>query len=234
MAHIGCRIYTEICRAAPELVALFAGLPVANIADNMNRIACPEQGLLPLNSSPLLGTAFTVRCPGGDNLMMHKALDMAKPGDIIVVSPEGHVNRALCGEIMIRYAMKRGLAGLVIDGAIRDADAARKLDFPVYARSVQANGPYKNGPGEINTPVSIGGAIVYPGDIIIGDGDGLVAVRAVEAGELAEKTRKTMEIESKSFADIEAGTWARGWIDAKLAEVGCQVLNTTWDDSASA
>lgn len=230
MTNIGFRIYAKIRRAAPELVKLFAGLPVSNIADNMNRIACPEHGLIPLNSSPLLGTAFTVRCPGGDNLMLHKALDIAEPGDVIVMSPEGESNRALCGEIMLTYALKRGLAGVVVDGAVRDIEAIRQMQFPVYARSVQANGPYKNGPGEINGPVSIGGAIVYPGDIIVGDGDGLVAVRPAEAVDLAEKVVKTMKIENESLTAIETGTWDRGWIDSMLSDLGCQMLPTAWDD----
>ena len=230
MSNTGCRIYTKINRPDKKLIELFKGIPVANIADNMGRIACVDKGLVPFNKTRLLGTAFTVKAPQGDNLMFHKALDMAAPGDILVIAGFGCEDRAQCGEIMIKYAISKGIGGFVIDGAVRDAEyIADESEFPVYARSVQPNGPYKNGPGEINVPVAAGGIVIFPGDILVGDADGLVVIRPQEAEELAAKTRRTMDIEQKAFNDIAAGIYDRKWVDNNLANIKCEIIDTTWD-----
>lgn len=120
---IGCRIRRDFPRPEKKLVEAFCGLPVANIDDCMGRLAAVDAGLKNLNRAPLLGVAFTVRCPEGDNLMFHKAMDLAKPGDVLVIAAGGSPNRALCGEIMAAYAWSRGLAGFVVDGCVRDQDA---------------------------------------------------------------------------------------------------------------
>lgn len=158
---VGCRIKKNIVRPDRSLVEAFRGIPVANIDDCMNRLSAVQAELCPMNSSPLLGTAFTVKCPAGDNLMFHKALDLAQPGDVLVIAAGGSMSRALCGEIMATYARSRGIAGFIIDGCVRDRDElAQFTDFPVYAKGVIPNGPYKNGPGEINFPVSVGGQVI--------------------------------------------------------------------------
>ena len=156
----------------------FRGLPIANLDDCMGRIAAVDARLKNVNKTPLLGVAFTVRCPAGDNLMFHKALDLAQPGDILVIAAGGSMSRSLCGEIMSTYARSRGIAGFVVDGCIRDYDELSALtDFPVFARGVTPNGPYKNGPGEINFPVTVAGQVICPGDILVGDGDGLLVIK---------------------------------------------------------
>ena len=143
---VGCRIRRNFERPDLALVEAFRGIPVANIDDCMGRLASVDAGLEPMNHSPMLGTAFTVLCPAGDNLMFHKALDMAQPGDVLVIAARGSLSRALCGEIMATYAKSRGLAGFIIDGCVRDRDElAQFTDFPIYARGVVPNGPYKNG-----------------------------------------------------------------------------------------
>jgi len=189
MGNIGFRIFTAIERPPRELIMRFAGIPVANLADNMGRIPCVDTAIRPFSDAPLLGPAFTVKAPQGDNLMFHKAIDMAAPGDIIVVDGEGDTARALCGEIMYTYAKSRGVAGFVVDGAIRDVYALKGMDFPVYARAVQPNGPYKNGPGEIGVPVCIGGRVIQPGDILLGDSDGLVIISPRDAEDILKKGR---------------------------------------------
>ena len=224
MGNIGFRIFTAIDRPPRELVCQFAGIPVANFADNMGRIPCIDAAIKPFNGAPLLGVAFTVKAPQGDNLMFHKALDMAEPGDVIAVDGEGCVSRSLCGEIMFTYAKRRGIAGFVIDGAIRDSYAVRDMDFPVYARAVQPNGPYKNGPGEIGVPVCIGGAVVRPGDILYGDADGVVVIRREDAEDVLAKGRAHNAMEQESFCQIAAGTYDRSWIDKALAEKGCEII----------
>ena len=126
MSNVGFRIFKNIKRPAMELVEAFKNIPTPNIADNMNRFFCVDAGIKPMNTSKMLGTAFTVRSRTADNLLFHKALDMAQPGDIIVVDVQGDLTNSLAGEIMISYAMKRGLAGLLIDGAIRDLGSVRE------------------------------------------------------------------------------------------------------------
>ncbi len=223
MSNLGFRIFPDFERPDRELIELFRDLPVANIDDNMGRIACVDSAIKPFNKAKLLGCAFTVKAPQGDNLMFHKALDMAKPGDILVVAGFGYVERSLCGEIMMRYAMLHKLGGFVIDGAIRDAEGARDLDFPVYARGVNPNGPYKNGPGEINVPVACGGQVIFPGDILVGDEDGIVVIRPQDARELAEKVRKTNDSETKTFENMAKGIGMdRAWVEKALQDKGCE------------
>lgn len=226
MANIGCRIYTEFDRPDPSLVEAFRGIPVANIDDCMGRIAACGSELKPMNHAPLLGTAFTVRCPEGDNLMFHKALELAKPGDVLVIAAGGSLHRSLCGEIMSRTAMAAGIRGFIVDGCIRDKDEiAEFTDFAVYAKGVTPNGPYKNGPGEINVPVAVCGQVIRPGDILVGDGDGVLVIHPEEAAELAQKAKKISIMEDGQKADIASGKGlSKPWLDKKLEELGCEIL----------
>lgn len=223
---VGCRIKRNFERPARELVEAFRDIPVANIDDNMGRIAAVDQSIFPLNPDvSLLGTAFTVNAPAGDNLLFHKALDMAEPGDVIVLANKGSLSRSLCGEIMSSYAKSRGLAGIIIDGCVRDSAALRKLDFPVYAKGITPNGPYKNGPGEMNFPVSFAGIIINPGDIIVGDADGLLVIPPQYAQELATKAKAYHESEVRQLSGIHTkGEWTRPWVDEKLKEVGFEFV----------
>jgi regulator of RNase E activity RraA len=203
---IGFRIFKDFKRPASELVEKFRGIPSSNIADLLNRLACMRHELNPMNDNALLGVAFTVKAPMGDNLMLHLAMDLAKPGDIIVVDGEGCVNRSRMGEMMVSYSENRGIGGLIIDGAIRDVDAARASSIPIYAKAVTPQGPFKHGPGEINVPIACAGQVVFPGDILVGDSDGIVVISpryaealAIEAAakhqeevnELASRIRET-------------------------------------------
>ena len=223
--NIGCVIVTGNPRPDRELVEKFAGLPVANIDDCMNRTAAVHNDIFPLNKTPLLGTAFTVKVPQGDNLMFHKAMDMAQPGDVVVIDAGGFTDRASFGELMIQYCQKRGLAGVIVDGAIRDSDTLSTVDFPVYAKGVTPNGPYKNGPGEIGTTISFGGQVVRPGDIIVGDQDGIIIIKPEEAEELAAQAKAVFEKEEKITETIhKEGTYIRPWVDEKLKEIGCEFV----------
>lgn len=223
----GCRIKRNFQRPPKELVEAFRGIPVANIDDNCGRIAAVDACIYPLNpKARLLGTAFTVNAPAGDNLLFHKALDMAQPGDVIVLANKGSMSRALCGEIMSSYAKSRGLAGIIIDGCVRDSYTLSQMDFPVYAKGVTPNGPYKNGPGEMNFPVSFAGIIINPGDIIVGDSDGLIAVRPEHAKELAEAAKAYHVGEEKQMEGIlSRGEWPRPWVDSKLEEAGFEFVD---------
>lgn len=224
---IGCKIIKEFNRPAPELVARFKNMPVANIDDNMGRIAAVDAAIEPIGyKGQLLGTAFTVRVPQGDNLMFHAAMDLAKPGDVIVIDAGGFTDRAIFGELMATYCKSRGIKGIVCDGAIRDRGGLADMeDFHVYARAATPNGPYKNGPGEINVPVVIGGKTVYPGDIVVGDDDGVLFIRPELANALADATLAVEEKEAGIMAHIlNDGTYDRPWVEEKLEEIGCQVF----------
>jgi RraA family protein len=169
---------------------------------------------------PLLGSALTVRVRPGDNLMIHKALQLGQPGDVLVVDGGGALDRALFGDIMKNVAKMRGFAGIVIDGAIRDVAAYREDDFPCYARGVCHRGPYKDGPGEINVPVCIGGMVVNPGDIVVGDDDGVIFIRPSEAQAVAKAARGKFESEQKTFESIRNRAYDDRWIDEALRAKG--------------
>ena len=222
MKTSGCTIVSEFVRPSRNLVESFSNIPVANIDDAMNRLAAVHASIRPFNDKPLLGTAFTVKVSEGDNLMFHKAMDMAQEGDVIVIDARGDISRAIFGELMISYCVERKIAGVIVDGAVRDAEALAEMDISIYARGISPNGPYKNGPGEINMPISFGGQVVRPGDIILGDNDGIIVVRQEEAEAILKMTK---EIESKE-ASIMKGiklnkTYPRPWVDEKLSELKC-------------
>ena len=222
MPNVGLRINALINRPTPELIAAFRDLPVANIGDSVNRTFCMDSSIRPYNSHALLGPAFTVKVRPGDNLLLHKALDMAAPGDIIVVDGQGDMSNALIGELMVMWAIKRRLGGIIIDGAIRDVSRLKTLSIPVYAAGVTPAGPYKEGPGEINFPVVCGGVVVNPGDIIVGDADGVVVINPRDAHSVLEKASAKSRDEQQTLQDIENGSWDRTWVEALLKAKGCE------------
>ena len=201
----GLKVITTIERPPRELVREFAGIPASNISDIMNRFFCMHQYIKAFSTCPMVGTAFTVRVPGHDNMMIHYALDLAEPGDVIVVDGGSAVNRALMGEIMFTYAKKRGLAGIIVDGGIRDVESIPGLELPVYACGVTPQGPYKNGPGEINVPIACGGQVVSPGDILVGDRDGVVVIRREDAAELLSLAQEKLRSEEKRLTAYRRG-----------------------------
>jgi RraA family protein len=223
MPAVGFRINTTFTRPPRDLIDSFAGLPVANIADCMSRMFCIAGAIRPLNSAALLGPAFTVRARPGDNLLLHKAIDLAAPGDIVVVDGQGDMANSLIGELMIRWSIRRGVGGFIIDGAVRDVSYLRTLSLPVYAAGVNPAGPYKEGPGEINVPISCGGVTVNPGDILVGDQDGVVVIAPSDAPDVLQKARGKMKDEQKTIEEIDRGTWDRTWVDKALAAKGCQI-----------
>jgi RraA family protein len=224
MTNVGFREYINIKRPERAMIEQFRGLPVPNIDDNMNRLYAVSPEIVPFNKSPLLGCAFTVKVPAGDNLMFHRALDLAEPGDILVIDGAGGTDRALCGEIMVKYAISRGLGGFIINGCIRDAESLSEMDFPVYAIGVNPNGPYKNGPGEINVPVVAGGVAILPGDILVGDADGIVVIRPQDADGIACNAMAQNEKEQMEMEKIKVGTMERSWVNALLTEKKCETI----------
>ena len=156
----GFRILRRERSVSAELAQRFAALPVANVSDSMGRMTAAGPRLTKMHRDGVLaGPALTVKARPGDNLMLHKAIDMAGPGDVIVVDAGGDLTNALMGEMMLAYAIKRGVAGFVLNGALRDVDAFVATNLPTYAAGVTHRGPYKDGPGEINVPIAIDGMV---------------------------------------------------------------------------
>ena len=218
----GFRIFPRAARADPDLLRRLSVLPVSNVSDNMSRHRGARLEAFH-RSGVMVGTAFTVKTRPGDNLMVHKAIDIAAPGDVIVVDAGGALGNAIIGELMASWAAKRGIAGIVIDGAIRDSDALAESDFPVFAAGVTHCGPWKDGPGEINVPVSIDGMVVNPGDLIAGDPDGVLAIAPAEAEQVIAAAEAQYKKEQAAMAAIAAGKWDRAWVDELLKARGCDL-----------
>jgi len=219
---VGFKVAKRKRAVSPETVAKFRELPVANVSDCMSRMLAGGARLRPMHAGGVLaGPALTVKTRPGDNLMIHKALNIAQPGDIIVVDAGGDLTNSLIGEIMLSFAAKQGVAGIVINGAIRDLGTISKGSFPVYAAGVTHRGPYKDGPGEINVTIAIDGMIIEPGDLMLGDEDGLLCVPYDLTEGLYKDTKKKYDGEQKQLAEIAAGTSDRSWVDAALTKLGC-------------
>ncbi|MGE8668134.1 MAG: RraA family protein [Achromobacter mucicolens] len=218
----GFEIHARQRAVSKELVEKFRQVPVANVSDCMSRMTAGGARLRPMHDgTPLAGPALTVRTRPGDNLLVHKALSLAQPGDVIVVDAGGDLTNAIIGEIMTTYAESRGIAGIIINGAIRDCGTIRRSAFPVYAAGVTHRGPYKDGPGEINCVVALDGMTISPGDLILGDDDGLLAVPYEQAEAIYQAAAAKHDVETKMLADIAAGTLDTSWIDARLRSLGC-------------
>ncbi|HSV78495.1 MAG TPA: RraA family protein [Ramlibacter sp.] len=205
---------------APDHVLLqaFQGVPTSHISDNLRRL----EGILGLRrfhrSRKLIGTAVTVKARVGDNLLTYKALSMMSPGHVLVVDAGGVTSNAIVGDLLMAYAQQRGCAGFVVDGAIRDSAAFAEADFPCYARDVTHRGPFKAGPGAINVPVSIGGQVVQPGDVIVGDEDGLVVFPPSDTERLIAAAQRSAATERAIREEIATGNVRQSWMD-KLFEV---------------
>ena len=223
---IGCKINLNWERPAQELLDALKQFPVANVDDCMFRTAAIHSAIRPLNGISFCGTAFTVRVPEGDNLLLHKALDLVQPGDVLMIDAGGGETRAIFGELMATYAELRGVAAMVVDGCVRDYDALSRMEkMAVYARGATPNGPYKNGPGEIGSVIQVGGRIVKPGDIVLGDADGVITMDPADAPAILEAVKA---VEKKEAAIMETmlrdGTYNRPWVDEMLKALGCEGL----------
>ena len=219
---IGFRILERKKKVALNIAKEFLTLPVANVSDSMWRLTAGGSRLRPMHKSgQMAGPALTVKSRPGDNLMLHKAIDMAEPGDIIVCDAGGDLTNSLMGELMLAHAIKRGVGGFVLDGAVRDVEAFLDLNLPVFAAGVSHRGPYKDGPGEINVSVAIDGMVIEPGDLVIGDWDGVLSIPLDDVDSILKKTNEKQAAEAVDMAKIEADEWDRSWVDKTLKDRGC-------------
>jgi len=221
---IGFRVLARQRKVDAETARLYLDLPVANVSDVMSRMSAGGARLRPLHAGgPMAGAALTVKTRPGDNLMVHKALKMAQSGDVIVVDAGGDLTNALVGEMMLSHAIAVGASGVVINGAVRDYGWIKSQHFPVFAAGVTHRGPYKDGPGEINVPIAIDGMIINPGDLVIGDDDGLLCVPMDDAAALYELAAAKQKAEARTLANTQAGLLdPKSWVDETLRRLGCE------------
>lgn len=171
-------------------------LTTSDLSDAMDRMGVVNSSIRSLwKGARFQGVAVTVWTRAGDNLFVHSALDLLRPGSVLVVNGEGDDTRALLGDRMATKALRRGAVGVVVDGAVRDRDALEILGLPVFARAVTPAGPYKHGPGQLNVPIAVGGVVVQPGDIVCGDGDGVVVVPPERLGEVIALAETMADLE---------------------------------------
>lgn len=230
---VGFRVFLKRNLPPKGLVESFKSIPAANIADCMGRhnAMTPEIRLMTKPGELCMaGVALTVKTCYGDNLMLHQALDMAEEGDIIVTANEGGRNRSLLGEIMYRQGERKKIAGLVLDGPIRDALEIYGGSVPLYASGSTPGGPYKEGPGEINVPISCGGVQVNPGDIIVGDFDGVIVIPRQDAQEVLEAVKVFQQNDQRKLQAAIDGTADRSWVMKQLGAKGCRFVDDFFKD----
>ena len=224
----GFRVRKTVQRPHPDLVAGFGEFDTPVISDLMNRLytMAPEIRNLTASHLKILGPACTVKVFPGDNLMVHKSLDIAMPDDILVVDAGGSSMNAVLGDLVSTKARHRRLGGFVVDGYVRDIPGILDLKFPVFARGVTPIGPLHRGPGEINFPIQCGGIVIHPGDIIVGDANGVVVVPQEIAATLLQRLRERQTAEASYTAAVARGEFSNEWVDAILGEGKCEVMES--------
>ncbi|MFM2066270.1 MAG: hypothetical protein RLZZ584_1179 [Pseudomonadota bacterium] len=209
-------------RVDAGVVAQAAAYASSILADVAGRRGALHGRIAPLSPSMrFAGPAVTVEVRPGDNLMIHAALALVKPGDVIVVDGKGDLGSALMGEIMCQQAAALGVAGVVIDGAVRDSEALRALGLPVHAAGLNPNGPTKAIAGRLNHPVSVGGVTVRAGDLVVGDADGVTVIEREKAAAMLPLAAEKVAAETRRIADIRSRKALRpGWLDGALRAAG--------------
>jgi regulator of RNase E activity RraA len=223
---IGFRIYLNTARPARGLVASFQGVATGNVCDAMDRMGAMEYHIKPLApQSVMAGPALTVRTRPGDNLMVWKAIDVAQPGDVLVIATYEYTTASTFGERVVAAAKAKGLAGIVCDGMCRDASGIRATGLPTFVTGSVPSSPGKDGPGEIGGAVACGGVVVHSGDLVVGDEDGVVVVALADAPAVVERLQAIFEKEAHMVADLAAGRLVPEWVDAALAAKGCEIIH---------
>lgn len=214
-------IIKDFPRVSKEIISkasIYQPAILADVADRRGALHGRIAALRP--HMKMAGPAFTVEVRAGDNLMIHAAISLAKPGDVLVIDGKGDLTAALMGAIMINACKKLGFAGVVIDGAIRDTLELAELDFPIFSVGANPNGPTKQVSGRIGHPISVGDVAVYPGDFITADADGVVVVERDKIESLLPLAKEKLEAEEKRIASIQMGDTAAPWLNAALVNAG--------------
>jgi 4-hydroxy-4-methyl-2-oxoglutarate aldolase len=227
------RVYLQVERVGAAVCAAAAAVSVADLHEAMGPVA-GRLGTMGREMRPLIpglriaGPAVTAFCAPGDNLMMHRALYLAQAGDVLVVqAPEGG---AQWGDLAARYAKAKGLAGIVVDGYVRDTDELAALRSPVWSTRIGPSSPQKNAGGLVNAPVMCAGARVEPGDLVVADGDGVIVVPRRDAGAVVERARQRMQREAAHRSEIEAGShiWDLHRCAENYSKLDVEEINGPW------
>jgi regulator of RNase E activity RraA len=226
---VGKRIFLKRNLPDKEIIDEFKNIPASNIADVMERNSSmnPRIKLVSnITNKVMAGPAFTVKVRAGDNLLIHAAMSYCSEGDVIVVSNEEDNTRSLVGEIMLTYLKNtKKISGIVLDGPIRDIDVLKDWDFPIYCTGTTPGGPYKDGPGEINVPISCGGLSVNPGDIIVGDGDGVIVIPLSDAKVILDKAKEFKVADQNKVIAVKEDKLDQSWVEQALKEKGIEIID---------
>lgn len=222
--RLGFRIITEIERIPRETYESLMGITTGNVCDAMDRSGAMSWQIKPVEPAmKCVGTAITVKARPRDNLMVYKALDIAQPGDVIVVALGNYTGASTWGDLTSLIGKQKSIAGMVTDGLVRDTVGIREVGLPVFARGSVPSSPFKDGPGEINVPVQCGGIVVRPGDIVFGDVDGVVVIPREHASEVVKKALEIDASEVEKVKSIKAGHLIPDSIDGRLKELGYRI-----------
>ncbi len=226
MAGIGFRVKTKIERAPKSIIDQLTKYPTGNIVDAMGRFGAMDPGVKPVGPGmKFAGSALTVRIRACDNLVIYKALELAQPGDVLVIATSNYQGAATWGDLTSMIAKAKGMAGMVTDGMVRDVDGICQVGLPVFARGATPNSPFKDGQGEVNFTVTCGGMTVRPGDILVGDGDGVAVIPREDWDEVVKGVAGIVEKENQTVANIQAGRLIPDWVAKTLAERGCTFVD---------
>ncbi|ASW54164.1 RraA family protein [Plantactinospora sp. KBS50] len=211
-------------RVPPEIQHRLGQVDTATLSDAMGRQGAMSHRVRPLDiERRLVGSAVTVQCPSGDNLMVHKALQLGGPGDVLVVDTGGTYDATVLGRNMALFAHRIGFAGAVIDGSVRDRSGIMAIPFPVFCIGIVPRSAVKRSMGSVNVPVNCGGVVVRPGDVVVGDEDGVVVVPYEIAAEVADRAEQRLQMEDQQAADVQDEDlpleilYGRTWVDERLA-----------------
>jgi RraA family protein len=222
----GFRVRMNFARPDAEVMRGLSAFPTPDISDQLNRLyaVSPNIRLLTNPAHKVCGPACTVKVFPGDNLMVHKSLDVLEPGDVVVIDAGGSEHNAVLGDLISTKAKHRGAQGFVVDGFVRDLPHIAEIDLPVFARGTTPIGPLHRGPGEINFPSCCGGVVVNPGDVIVGDAMGVVVVPREIAAELLERLREHEAAQAAYLDGVKRGVFSNEWVDTILTTLECPIL----------
>ena len=228
----GFRVRMNFKRPPVALMQRLTCFPTPDMSDLLNRLFAinPQITLMTSPHHKICATACTVKVFPGDNLMVHKSLDVFEPGDVVVVDAGGSAMNAVLGDLISTKAKHRGAAGFVIDGLIRDLPAVQALDFPVFARGTSPIGPLHRGPGEINYAISCGGVVVNPGDIVVGDAMGVVVIPQSIAAELLARLESHAVSNATYLTSVRQGSFSNEWVDNILTDLECPLVHGLSED----
>jgi RraA family protein len=222
----GFRVKMNITRPPRAMMDRLRRFPAPDVSDLLNRLYAvdPQIRCLTSDRHQLCGPALTVKVYPGDNLMVHKALDVAERGDVVIVDASGSHMNAVLGDLVCTKAKHRGIAGFIIDGLVRDLPSIQALDFPVFARGTTPIGPLHRGPGEINYAICCGGVVVNPGDVVLADAMGVVVVPTGICEELVQRLEEHDASNAAYLEAVKQGTFSNTWVDRILTELECPLV----------